>query len=115
MVKYRIIFSEKAINFIEKSNSGLKSQIKKKFQKLKENNLVGDFLFGINNIDCREIKIEGLRFFTIQYRNQNFVLDVDEFKNVIKVLDYARKNKSKEQQIIINDIKERLKKFGLNI
>ena len=111
----RILFSEKISNFISGSNSGLKLQIKKKFTKLKENPKLGDFVFGIGNIDCREIKVEGLRFFTVCYRNQNFVLDLDEFKDILKVVDFANKNKSKEQQRIIDDIKNRVREFGMNI
>jgi len=111
----RVLFSDKVVDFINDFNSGLKIQMKKKFSKLKENPKLGDFVFGIGNIDCREIKVEGLRFFTICYRNQNFVLDLDEFKDILKVVDLANKNKSKEQQKIIDDIKNKVKILGMNI
>ncbi len=111
----KILLSDKVNNFLEKSKTGLQQQFKKKISKLKENSNLGDYVFGVENIDCREIKVEGLRFFTIQYREQNFVLDEDEFKDIIKVIDFAKKNKSKEQQKIIDDIKNRVRKFGMNI
>lgn len=110
----KILFSQKVVDFIELSNSDLKKQIKKKFKNLYENPLLGDYIFGIENIDCRGIKVKGLRFFTIQYRNQNFILNDSEFKNIVKIVDIARKNKSKEQQKIIDDIKKKVKSFGID-
>jgi hypothetical protein len=111
----KILLSEKVNSFLEKAKTGLQYQFKKKISKLKENSLLGDYIFGVENIDCREIKVEGLRFFTLQYREQNFVLDEDEFKDIIKIIDFAKKNKSKEQQNIIDDIKKRVKEFGMDI
>jgi len=111
----RVLFSENVTEFIVSSKSGLRLQIKKKFERLKENSSLGDYVFGIENIDCREIKVEGLRFFTICYRNQSFVLDIDDFKDILKVVEFAKKNKLKEQQKIIDDIKARVRKFGMNI
>ena len=111
----RVVVSKKVEEYILKSKSGLRNQIKKKFFALKENPRLGDYIFGLENIDCREIKVEGLRFFTVQYRDKSVVLDLDEFREVIKVVDVARKNKSKEQQMIIDQIKERISKFGMNL
>ena len=110
----KVLISDDVVSFIEKSNSGLKNQIRKKFEKLRENPKLGDYVFGINNIDCREIKVEGLRFFTIQYNEQSFVLKEDEFKDLVKVIGFAKKNKAKEQQQIIDDIKRRIKSFGMD-
>lgn len=90
----RILFSKKVKDFIEHSKSGLRLQIKK-FENSLKNHLLGDFVFIINNIECREIKIKGLRFFTIQYKEVSFVLENDEFKDIIKVIDYANKNKKR--------------------
>lgn len=75
---------------------------------------MGDYVFGIGNIDCRKLKVKGLRFFTIQYREEQYVLNNDDFKEVIKIVDYARKNKKDEQQKIIDEIKQKLKQFGMS-
>lgn len=99
-------------------NSKFKSQKKEiifYFKKLEQNPTLGDYVFGINNVDCREIKIKGIRVFTIQYRNQIFINLEDSFFDTIKIMDIAKKNKRKEQQNIINDIKKRVKKFGMDI
>ena len=111
----KILLSDNVVDFIENSKSGLKAQIKKKFDTLKENPKLGDYVFGINNIDCREIKVEGLRFFTIQYHETSFLYEEDEFFDIIKIIEYAKKNKEKEQQKIIDDIKKRVKSFGMYI
>lgn len=107
--------SEDVVKFLAKQPRNVQQFAQKKILALEQGKLLGDFVFGLDNIDCKELKLKGLRFFYIHYRNQDFILSEDEFKHIIKVLAVARKNKKGEQQKIINSIKEKVKQTGMDI
>ena len=110
-----VLVDEKVKLLINTKFKSDKKEIIAYFKKLEVNSQLGDFVFAISNIECREIKIKGIRMFTVQYRNQIFISTDDTLYNTIKIIDIAKKNKTKEQQRIIDDIKRRVKSFGMNI
>lgn len=111
----QVLVDEKIKVLINTKFKSDKKQIISYFKKLEENSQLGDFVFLISNVECREIKIKGIRMFTVQYKNQIFISTDDAFYNTIKIIDIAKKNKAKEQQQIIDDIKRRIKSFGMEI
>ncbi|MCH8519243.1 MAG: hypothetical protein LAT82_00620 [Nanoarchaeota archaeon] len=111
----KVLIDEKVKALINTKFKSDKKQIISYFKKLELNSQLGDFVFAISNVECREIKIKGIRMFTVQYRNQIFISIDDTFYDTIKIINIARKNKSMEQQRIIDNIKKRIKSFGMDI
>ena len=70
----------------------------------------------INNFEVWQIKSgKGhLRLLFAKYKNIEYVLLEDKFRDVARLSRIAMKNKSKEQQKYIDEILEMLKKNGLN-
>ena len=110
-----VLIDEKVKTLVNTKFKSQKKEIVSSISSLKENPKKGDFVFGISNVECRELKIKGIRIFTVQYKNILYVATDDTFKDSIKVVDIAKKNKSKEQQKIIDEIKERVKSFGMEL
>lgn len=110
----KVVIDTKVIKLIKTKFRSDKDIILKSIKKLSTNPKLGDYVFGIDNFDVREIKIKGLRIFTAKYKNILYVELDDDFRNIIKVVDIARKNKNNQQQQTIDDIKNRLKTFGFN-
>jgi len=111
---FKVIVDDKVLNLIKTKFKSDKKVIQKAINKLSDNPRQGDYVFGIDEFDVRELKIKGLRLFTAQYKNIVFVEVLEDFRKVVRVVDIARKNKNKQQQQTIDDIKKRLKTFGLS-
>jgi len=111
----KVLISSNIIKFLRKRNN-IKIKFEKQITKLKSGaNIGADNLYGVNNIMISEIKIAGVRFFFIKYHSLIYIETEDEFRDVIKFIDYAVKNKTGNQQDIIDIIKDKVKKYGMKI
>jgi hypothetical protein len=104
----------------------LEKEINKKFSKsesdkiflmiysLKENPFKGDIISSIGHIILKEIKYKKFRFYFIHSAGLLKLINLDDLKNeLIKFIDMS--DKSKEQQKVINKIKNDLKNFNIDL
>ena len=83
------------------------------FYSLKQNVFKGDTLTNIGGILLKELKYKKFRFYFIQSKDTLKLLSKEELKqHIIKFI--AMSDKSKEQQKIINKIKDDLLKKGFD-
>lgn len=101
---------------IKKVRKTFKNKAKKIFHwmcQLKENPNRGKFVASIGFVELRELKYENsFRFYFFTNQKLVKVLEEDELQSMI--IKFVEMSKKKEQQKIINKLKEDLKKYGFD-
>jgi hypothetical protein len=105
-----VIITEALKNEILKKFKGESKKIFKLMRSLKENPKKGKEVGCVSNVVIKEIKYEGYRFYFITNGFSIKFLDVKNLQDLI--IKFVRMSNKKEQQKVINEIKNILRKLG---
>ena len=110
----RVLISPHLIKKVKKKFKNNSKQIFRLMKKLEENPFTGNFVAQIGRIKIKELKYQNVfRLYFLTNEDLVKAMDDVDLKNLlIKFVEMSKKGK--EQQEIINRLKEDLKKYGFD-
>ena len=110
----RVLVSPPLVNKIRKKFGTNTKKIFKAIKKLEENSDSGKLLARVGRIKIKEIRYENVfRLYFLTNEELVKILDKNDLRDIL-IKFVAMSKKGKEQQEIINKLKEDLKKYGFD-